>query len=128
MKAGDIVETPTKSTSTNDLSGRTTVVVGASRGLGRGIARAFAEAGAPVVAVARTGPALAELAGASPNIATEIADAGANIEYVSMERPDGDRVVNMFFSVQVRDRRHLAHVMRALRRLSEVKRVHRART
>jgi guanosine-3',5'-bis(diphosphate) 3'-pyrophosphohydrolase len=61
-------------------------------------------------------------------LATEIADAGANIEYVSMERPDGDRVVNMFFSVQVRDRRHLAHVMRALRRLTEVKRVHRART
>jgi len=61
-------------------------------------------------------------------LATEIADAGANIEYVSMERPDGDRVVNMFFSVQVRDRRHLAHVMRALRRLPEVKRVHRART
>ncbi len=61
-------------------------------------------------------------------LATEIADAGANIEYVSMERPDGDRVVNMFFSVQVRDRRHLAHVMRALRRIPEVKRVHRART
>jgi NAD(P)-dependent dehydrogenase (short-subunit alcohol dehydrogenase family) len=38
----------------SDLSGRTTVVVGASRGLGRGIAGAFAEAGAPVVAVART--------------------------------------------------------------------------
>ncbi len=46
---------------TSDLSGRTTVVVGASRGLGRGIATAFAEAGAPVVAVARTGAALAEL-------------------------------------------------------------------
>jgi GTP pyrophosphokinase len=61
-------------------------------------------------------------------LATEIADAGANIEYVSMERPDGDRVVNMFFSVQVRDRRHLAHVMRALRRIPEVKRVQRART
>ena len=61
-------------------------------------------------------------------LATQIADAGGNIEYVSMERPDGDRVVNMFFSVQVRDRRHLAHVMRALRRISEVKRVHRART
>jgi len=30
----------------SDLSGRTTVVVGASRGLGRGIARAFAESGA----------------------------------------------------------------------------------
>jgi GTP pyrophosphokinase len=61
-------------------------------------------------------------------LATEIADAGANIEYVSMERPDGDRVVNMFFSVQVRDRQQLAHVMRALHGIPEVKRVHRART
>src|SRR5580658_7379025 len=59
----------------SDLSDRTAVVVGASRGLGRGIARAFAEAGAPVVAVARSGPALAELATTSPNIRTEVADA-----------------------------------------------------
>src|SRR3954468_7610446 len=59
----------------NDLSSRTTVVVGASRGLGRGIARAFAGAGAPVVAVARSGPALAELAATSANIRTEGADA-----------------------------------------------------
>lgn len=59
----------------SDLAGRTTVVVGASRGLGRGIARAFAEADAPVVAVARTGPALAELAATNPNIRTEVADA-----------------------------------------------------
>jgi 3-oxoacyl-[acyl-carrier protein] reductase len=58
-----------------DLSGKTTVVVGASRGLGRGIAHAFAEAGAPVVAVARTGPALAELAATGANIRTEVADA-----------------------------------------------------
>jgi NADP-dependent 3-hydroxy acid dehydrogenase YdfG len=43
--------------------------------LGRGITRAFAEAGAPVVAVARTGPALAELAATSPNIQIEVADA-----------------------------------------------------
>jgi len=60
---------------TSDLSGRTTVVVGASRGLGRGIASAFAEAGAPVVAVARTGSALTELATTNPNIRTEVADA-----------------------------------------------------
>jgi NAD(P)-dependent dehydrogenase (short-subunit alcohol dehydrogenase family) len=64
-----------KRTMMSDLSGRTTVVVGASRGLGRGIARAFAEAGAPVVAVARTGPALAELATTSANLRTEVADA-----------------------------------------------------
>jgi NAD(P)-dependent dehydrogenase (short-subunit alcohol dehydrogenase family) len=63
-----------KRTIMSDLSDRTTVVVGASRGLGRGIARAFAEAGAPVVAVARTGPALAELA-TSATICTEVADA-----------------------------------------------------
>lgn len=59
----------------DDLTGRTTVVVGASRGLGRGIACAFAEAGAPVVAVARSGPALAELAAATPGIHAEVADA-----------------------------------------------------
>src|SRR5262245_10719412 len=61
-------------TNHNDLSGRTAVVVGASRGLGRGIARAFAKAGAPVVAVARTGPALAELTSTRANIRTEVAD------------------------------------------------------
>jgi NADP-dependent 3-hydroxy acid dehydrogenase YdfG len=51
------------------------MVVGASRGLGRGIASAFAEASAPVVAVARTGSALAELATTNANIRTEVADA-----------------------------------------------------
>jgi NAD(P)-dependent dehydrogenase (short-subunit alcohol dehydrogenase family) len=59
----------------SDLTSRTTVVVGASRGLGRGITLAFAEAGAPVVAVARSGPALAELSATNTNIRTEIADA-----------------------------------------------------
>ncbi len=59
----------------NGLSGKTTVVVGASRGLGRGIARAFAEGSAPVVAVARTGPALVELATTSAIIRADVADA-----------------------------------------------------
>jgi NAD(P)-dependent dehydrogenase (short-subunit alcohol dehydrogenase family) len=58
-----------------DISNKTTVVVGASRGLGRGIARAFADAGVPVVAVARTDTALAELATTSANVRTEVADA-----------------------------------------------------
>jgi NAD(P)-dependent dehydrogenase (short-subunit alcohol dehydrogenase family) len=62
----------------SDLSGRTTIVVGASSGLGRGIATAFAEAGSPVVAVARTAAALAELATATATgtIQPEVADAG----------------------------------------------------
>jgi 3-oxoacyl-[acyl-carrier protein] reductase len=60
----------------SDLSGRTTVVVGASRGLGHGIATAFAEAGAPVVAVARTQAAFPEPAGGAGTIHPEVADAG----------------------------------------------------
>jgi NAD(P)-dependent dehydrogenase (short-subunit alcohol dehydrogenase family) len=62
-------------TTINELPDNTTVIVGASRGLGRGIASAFAQAGTPVVAVARTADALSELAGTSPNIRTEVADA-----------------------------------------------------
>ncbi len=57
------------------LSGKTAVVVGASRGLGRGIAGALASAGAGVVAVARTGSALAELAESGGDISVEVADA-----------------------------------------------------
>lgn len=50
-------------------------VVGASRGLGRGIATAFAESGADVVALARTGAALAELTNRHPNVRGAAADA-----------------------------------------------------
>jgi len=62
------------------------------------------------------------------DLATAIADAEANIDSVSMERPDGGSVIAMFFGVQVRDRRHLAQVMRAMRRVPDVKRLGRART
>jgi NAD(P)-dependent dehydrogenase (short-subunit alcohol dehydrogenase family) len=57
------------------VSGTTTIVVGASRGLGRGIATAFAEAGVPVVAVARTAAAFPEPRGGG-TIRPELADAG----------------------------------------------------
>jgi NAD(P)-dependent dehydrogenase (short-subunit alcohol dehydrogenase family) len=60
----------------SDLTGKTTIVVGASRGLGRGIAAAFGEAGAPVVAVGRTAAALTELARDAANIQPHVADAG----------------------------------------------------
>jgi NAD(P)-dependent dehydrogenase (short-subunit alcohol dehydrogenase family) len=59
----------------SDLSGRTTVVVGAGRGLGLGIAQAFAGAGAPVVAVSRTGTRPAAGGVADGTIRAEIADA-----------------------------------------------------
>jgi (p)ppGpp synthase/HD superfamily hydrolase len=45
-----------------------------------------------------------------------------------MERPDGGDVLAMFFAVQVRDRAHLAQVLRSLKRVPDVKRAQRTRT
>src|SRR5580658_5349012 len=59
----------------NEPTGRTTIVVGASRGLGRGIATVFAQAGDAVVAVARTAAPLTELADSAGKIKPEVADA-----------------------------------------------------
>jgi len=71
---------------------------------------------------------VADRRGLLANVATAIADAGGNIDNVSMERPDGGEVLAMFFSVQVRDRRHLADVIRAVKRVPDVRRVQRTRT
>ncbi len=60
----------------SELSGKTTIVVGASRGLGHGIATAFAAAGAPVVALSRSAVSFPEPAGAAGPIRAEVADAG----------------------------------------------------
>lgn len=46
-----------------DLTGKTALITGASRGIGAQTARLFAEAGAKVALVARSGDAIAELAG-----------------------------------------------------------------
>jgi len=51
-----------------DLAGRKAVVVGASRGLGRGVAEAMSAAGASVVAIARDRAGLEDLARAAPSI------------------------------------------------------------
>jgi 3-oxoacyl-[acyl-carrier protein] reductase len=59
----------------SNLSEMTTIVVGASRGLGHGIATAFADAGARVVAVSRTAAAFPERANGSATIQLEVADA-----------------------------------------------------
>lgn len=59
----------------SDSSRPTTMVVGASRGLGEGIAHAFGEAGASVVAVARGASTLADLSAANPDVQIEVADA-----------------------------------------------------
>jgi NAD(P)-dependent dehydrogenase (short-subunit alcohol dehydrogenase family) len=58
-----------------ELDGQVSVVVGASRGLGRGVAEQFSAAGAEVVAVARDGRALDGLASEHERITIEVADA-----------------------------------------------------
>jgi 3-oxoacyl-[acyl-carrier protein] reductase len=57
------------------LSGKTTIVVGASRGLGRGIATSLADAGASVIGVSRTGAEFPKPASGPGAIRAEIADA-----------------------------------------------------
>jgi 3-oxoacyl-[acyl-carrier protein] reductase len=62
-------------TPTADINTTPAIVVGASRGLGRGIATALAQTGRPVIAVARSGVELTELADEAGNIRPEVADA-----------------------------------------------------
>ncbi|HZQ72477.1 MAG TPA: bifunctional (p)ppGpp synthetase/guanosine-3',5'-bis(diphosphate) 3'-pyrophosphohydrolase [Burkholderiales bacterium] len=64
--------------------------------------------------------------GVLARVASEIAEAGSNIDSISMEE---DRAVftTMHFVVEVANRQHLARVMRALRRLPDVKKISRVR-
>jgi NAD(P)-dependent dehydrogenase (short-subunit alcohol dehydrogenase family) len=65
-----------KGTIMSDFSCRTTVLVGASRGLGRGIATAFVAVGGPVNAVYRTAAGFLEPANGAGTNRSEVADAG----------------------------------------------------
>jgi NAD(P)-dependent dehydrogenase (short-subunit alcohol dehydrogenase family) len=75
----------------SDMHGKTALVVGASRGLGRGVAEAFVAAGASVVAVSRdTGP-LADLVAGNGDVRAEAADASDPITagmLLDAHRPD----------------------------------------
>jgi len=64
--------------------------------------------------------------GVLAKVASEIAEAGSNIDSISMEE---DRAVytNMLLVVEVSNRQHLARVVRALRRLPDVKKIARVR-
>ena len=59
----------------NNLSGKTALVVGASRGLGRGVAIAASEAGASVIAVSRSATTFPELASGAGSVQAVVADA-----------------------------------------------------
>ena len=60
-------------------------------------------------------------------IAAGIADAGSNIDNVSVEEADGSAYANLYFTVQVRNRIHLADLMRRLRKIPDVVRINRTK-
>jgi (p)ppGpp synthase/HD superfamily hydrolase len=64
--------------------------------------------------------------GVLAKVASEVAQAGSNIDAISMD-DDGSMFTTMHFVLEVANRQHLARVMRALRRLPDVKKISRAR-
>lgn len=60
-------------------------------------------------------------------IATGIADANSNIDNVSVEEADGSAYANLYFTVQVKNRIHLADLMRGLRKIPDVVRINRTK-
>jgi GTP pyrophosphokinase len=60
-------------------------------------------------------------------IAAGIADANSNIDNVSVEESDGSAYVNLYFTVQVKNRIHLADLMRGLRKIPDVVRINRTK-
>jgi len=64
--------------------------------------------------------------GVLAKVAADIADAGSNIQYVSMDEERGAYTA-LYFTLQVSNRVHLAHIMRSLRRIPEVIRISRVR-
>jgi guanosine-3',5'-bis(diphosphate) 3'-pyrophosphohydrolase len=65
--------------------------------------------------------------GVLAKVAAEIAEAGSNIQNVAVDPEDGSGYTNMFFTLQVSDRLHLARIMRGLRRIPEVVRISRVK-
>ncbi len=62
--------------------------------------------------------------GVLAKLAAGIAQSDSNISNVSMDG-DGSNTTSVFFTVQVTDRAHLAQILRKLRRIPEVLRIHR---
>ena len=78
----------TKPQNPPDLSGKTALITGASRGIGRAMALALAKAGAHILAVARTTGGLEELD-------DEIREIGGAASLIPMDLTEGDGIEQM---------------------------------
>ena len=65
--------------------------------------------------------------GVLAKVAAGIAEAGSNIQNVAVDPEDGSTYTNMYFTLQVSNRLHLASLMRGLRRIPEVVRITRVK-
>ncbi|HEX6007469.1 MAG TPA: bifunctional (p)ppGpp synthetase/guanosine-3',5'-bis(diphosphate) 3'-pyrophosphohydrolase [Burkholderiales bacterium] len=65
--------------------------------------------------------------GVLAHVAAEIAEAGSNIQNVSVTPGDDGTYTDMLFTLQVSNRLHLARILRALRRIPEVVRINRVK-
>lgn len=70
---------------------------------------------------------VADQRGVLAKIAAAIAEAGSNIDNISMEESDNSAYTNMLFTVQIENRLHLADLMRRLRKLQDVVRINRVK-
>jgi len=61
--------------------------------------------------------------GVLAKVAAEIAEAGSNIDNISMEEGESSAYTTIHFTLQVTNRMHLAQLMRSLRRIPEVVRI-----
>ncbi len=61
-------------------------------------------------------------------VAAEIGESDANISYVGMDEDEEHVMTQLRFTIQIKDRVHLAHLIRNLRRVSGVTRVERERS
>jgi len=65
--------------------------------------------------------------GVLAKVAAEIAEAESNIQNVAVDPEDGSAYTNMYFTLQVQNRLHLAQILRNLRNIPEVVRLTRVK-
>ena len=63
--------------------------------------------------------------GVLARLAAEVSDADSNIDHIETEQRASQAYTTIVFTIQVRNRMHLAHVFRRLRRIPEVVRINR---
>jgi GTP pyrophosphokinase len=65
--------------------------------------------------------------GVLARLAAEVSEADSNIDHIETEQRSSEAYMTILFTIQVKNRMHLAHVFRRLRRIQEVVRISRVK-